>query len=399
MTTNDSFQALAIVRSTELQRQLVEALSGHRRVRLDARVGALKTQGAVLQGAAPDVLLLEVDVDDAEDMAALNRITSEAAQRHVPVLTTARDLSTVGVRRLLREGVADFLPQPLDASEFLEALYIAARSRRPADPPSARGRILAFARASGGVGTTTLAVNAAWSLLEARRREGAAVCLIDFDVQFGTAALQLDLEPLPGMLQIVEAPERLDAALFLGSLAEHGSGLRVLTAPPTPMPLDALRPEIAAKLLEFARSEFDYVVLDLPLALASWTETVLTQADLLFLVMQLHVPAVRQTRRLLDTLQDEGLYSLPLKLVLNRDRGGFAWSAGVRRRQGEKALGRSVDYIIPDEPEVVLEAINQGRPVLELKRRSGFSKKLRAMVEGSLAELPVRAPGKVSAAA
>jgi pilus assembly protein CpaE len=401
MTTKEALQVLGVVRSPELLRELTETVKGHSGWTVDLRVGELKTLGVDLLRTAPatDALLVDVDVGDAAEMDALGRLTAEAAGAGVPVLATASDLSAPSVRRLLRHGIADFIPQPLDRWDVLDALQnLGPQGRRPpkAEPP--RGRVLSFSRASGGAGATTLAVNVAHALARPRRRRRADVCLIDLDLHFGTAALQLDLPQTAGLLEIVRAPERLDAALFSGSLLEHRSGLRVLPAPSTPMPLEALRPDLVEPLLELARAQFDYVIVDLPIALTQWTETVLHHSDLVYLVAQLNVPAVRQLRRLLDVIEEAGLYNLPVHLVLNRQQKAFGWGSSVKRRQAEKALGRAFDYCIRDQFEILNEAANRGCPVLDVRRYSRFGRQLRGMLNRSLQELATR-PGLPAAAA
>jgi pilus assembly protein CpaE len=197
----------------------------------------------------------------------------------------------------------------------------------------------------------------------------------------------------------VRSPERLDSALFSDSLLEHRSGLRVLPAPSTSMPLEALRPDLVQTLLALARAQFDYVVVDLPIALTQWTETVLHQSDLVYLVTQLNVPAVRQLRRLLDVIEEAGLYNLPVQLVLNRQQRAFGWGTGVKRRQAEKALGRPFDYCIRDQFEILNEAANRGCPVLDVRRYSRFGRQLRGMLKRSLQELAARPGLPVAAAA
>ena len=79
----------------------------------------------------------------------------------------------------------------------------------------------------------------------------------------------------------------------------------------------------------------------MPQALTRWTETVLSASSDIMLVVQLNVPALRQLRRLLDVLHDEGLYTLPYRVVLNRHAGRSFWRSGVGYGQAEKALGRA----------------------------------------------------------
>jgi len=401
MATENALQVLGVVRSLELQQALADAIGGRSGWTLDLRRGDLKSQGAGLLRAirTAGALLVEIDVEDAAELEALGRLTAEAAAAGVPVLATAGDLSGASMRRLLRHGITDFLPQPLDRRDVLEALQnVRPQPRRQPNGEAPRGRVLTFSRASGGAGATTLAVNVAHALARPHGRSRLSVCLLDLDLHFGTVALQLDLAQTAGLLDIVRAPERLDAALFSSSLVEHRSGLRVLTSPSAPMPLEALRPDLIEKLLELARAQFDYVVVDLPIALTQWTETVLHHSDLVYLVTQLNVPAVRQLRRLLDVIEETGLYSLPVHLVLNRLQKGFGWGAGVKRRQAEKALGRAFDYCIRDQAEILTEAANRGCPVLDLRRYSRFGRQLRGMLKRSLRELSAR-PGLAAASA
>ena len=211
------------------------------------------------------------------------------------------------MRRLLRDGVADLIPQPIDRAEVLDVLWNADhRARRRQQRSPARGRVLTFSRATGGAGATTLAVNVAHALTRPHRRAQAKVCLIDLDLQVGAAALQLDLLPASGLFDSATTRQSFDPALFARSLVAHRSGLQVLPSPSAPISLEALRPAVVNTLLELARVEFDYVIVDLPRALTNWTETVLSHSDLVYLVTQSNLPAVWQLRRLLDVIEELG---------------------------------------------------------------------------------------------
>jgi pilus assembly protein CpaE len=392
MITSRALHVAGAVRSPQLQYELGEALAACDGIELDLRVGGLGSLGFDLlrTEARPGVLLLEVDVDDAEDMDALERLSAEAARTHVPIVATAGDLCPAVVRRLLRHGIADFIAQPSAPAEVAEVLRNADhKARRRQEGGLAQGRVLAFSRASGGAGATTLAVNVAHALARAHRGSGAKVCLIDLDLQFGTIGLQLDLAPQSGLFDLSQAQDGLDPALFASSLARHRSGFHVLAAPNARLPLEALRPAVINALLGLARAEFDYVVVDLPIALTGWTETVLSHADLLYLVAQPNLPAVWQLRRMLELIAHAGLDSLPVQLVLNRVQRGL-WGAGAQRRQAERALGRAFHYCIADQFEVLNDAANRGAPALDVRRYSRFGRQLRGMLERSLRDLAPR---------
>ena len=151
----------------------------------------------------------------------------------------------------MRNGIDDFVPQPLDQQSLLDAIDVSKRKIRMnrGGGPSG-GQVITIGRAKGGMGATTLAVNLALSLIEPKDKEGPKrVCLLDLDLQFGDAALYLDLDPRSDLVDIVQKPTRLDTSLLLGAMTEHKSGLEVLQAPIEPMPLGALRTETVGRIL------------------------------------------------------------------------------------------------------------------------------------------------------
>lgn len=396
MAHGTSLRFLAVARTPEMRERLGQAAQAYNGTKLETRLGSLRLHGESLPLAPtlPDLLLVDLDVEDPEELAALDRLRRATEAAAMPILVTGPGILPSMMRRLLRDGVADVIPQPCEAEELTEALrtaHLRLLARR-ASATTASGRLLTFTRASGGVGATTLAVNAAVALRQPRaarsamfqRRSSAGkVCLVDLDLQFGAAGIQLDLPASTGLIDLVKHPDRLDREMLLAMLAEHEpSGLRVLTAPKTPIPLEAVGPELVQEMLRLLRAEFDHVVVDLPPALTRWTEAVLSASSDILLVTRLNVPALRQLRRLLDSLQEEGLYALPYRLVVNRHEGGWpGWSKGVSRGQAERALGRKIDFLIGNDERTALDCANQGLPAMQLKRRSRLVRDVAAMLD------------------
>jgi Flp pilus assembly CpaE family ATPase len=119
---------------------------------------------------------------------------------------------------------------------------------------------------------------------------------------------------------------------------------------------------------------------------------VLSASTDIMLVVQLNVPAIRQLRRLLDVLQDEGLYALPYRIVLNRNAGRTLWRPGVGYRQAEQALGRKFDFVVGNDYRLVVDSLNQGRPLLQLNRRSRIVRDVRGMLDAMLQPGPAARP-------
>jgi pilus assembly protein CpaE len=381
---------LALARTKEVKNALSGLLMERNDIALETEVGNLKNLDPLFMerlGRA-SMFFVDLDIEDPEELVPLRQIMQES-QGRLSVIATSNEVTAQGMRELIRQGIDDFVPQPLDQHSLLDAIEVAKRKARQNRGDITGGQVITVGRAKGGMGATTLAVNLALSLIDPiGKEEPKRVCLLDFDLQFGDVALYLDLDPRSDLLGIVQKPTRLDTALLLSAMTEHESGLEILQAPVEPMPLDALRTETVGRLIDLAQQEFDYVVVDLPLALAGWHEMVLDMTDKLYLVTQLNVPAIRQTKRLIDILKDEGLYSLPVSIVLNRYIKRF--NEHTRIRQCSKALDHTIDHFLPEDERTVLEAINRGVPLTEVRRRARICRTIRDMAQDCRRELAAR---------
>ena len=142
-----------------------------------------------------DVLIIAFVADKAA--AAVGWLKSLPPQTKVVVVLHEADVITT--RLLIREGAADVLPAPVSEPSMtisLERILNAAAALRSDPAPSSE--VVAILKAGGGVGATSLGVQAA-TILAAR---GAGqVCFADLDLQYGAASIYLDL---PEAISIVD---------------------------------------------------------------------------------------------------------------------------------------------------------------------------------------------------
>ena len=375
---------LAVVRSEESSSALSETCQNMNGTRVNIQIGELidvRPDSEII--GSPDVLFLEVNPDDEEDLKELKGIV-ENRFPGTPIVATAADASLRAVRHLIQIGIADFLPQPFTRDDLMSALNQAAQSGaaravRKASASEPSGRVIAFMKGGGGVGATTLAVHSACVLSEGKN--APKVCVLDFDIQFGTAALYLDLESRNTLADLLQdPPERLDGALLRSAMAQHECGVDILAVPPEVMPLDTLTTDFVEQCMKVARQEYDYVLIDLPGSWTVWSYAVLRDCDLIMLITHLNVSGVRQAKRQIETLRLQELGGKPIKLVLNKAEKGLFKSR--QQKMAEKALGRNVDYFIPDDFDVVAEALNRGVPLSDVKRHSKIEKAIQTMTGG-----------------
>lgn len=330
---------------------------------------------------ATDVLVVELDPADVRAMEAFERFAT--AQRGTMLVVAAvRELSVPVTRRILRSDAVDVLPLPFSPEELFQAIETARQARDAAPPavaapvmaPRRRGKVVSLLGALGGVGTTSLAtqLGVVWA-------ESCRVCLLDLDVQFGNAALYLNLRPRMTVADLIDAGERMDGE-YLNSVAErHGSGLAVVAAPPDIVPFDILSPDMVQKLIALAAENHDVVLIDLANAWTNWSAAALTVSDAIVLVSELSVAGVHQAKRQLDLLEANGM-SERVQLVLNRMSNSLFRKADLT--QTEQALKRKVDHVISNDYPTMSAAIDEGRTVGAIKVRSRLEKDMRALQAG-----------------
>jgi pilus assembly protein CpaE len=333
----------------------------------------------------PDAFFFEArDEVQAADWLEAVRAAPGGYTRHLVVLIPSP--TKTATIELLQAGADDVLSTKPDAIEITRTLARAkSASREYASSKAVDGtddvdtRLIVFIHAAGGAGATTLAVNTAVQLHDRIKETRGGACLIDLDLQFGDAHLHLDLAHQSRMLDLLNSPERLDRRMLDDLMVNAPNGLKVLTSPETPMPLDGLGAGVIDRILSLARRRYRYVVVDMPVALTQWTETALHKADHIFLVTQINVPALRGTRRLLDTIRDERVTRAPITIIANR----YGGKGGNRLplQQAARAIDREIEIVMPNDYQLVMDSLDQGVPVSTFRPNSKLSKAVAEMIE------------------
>jgi pilus assembly protein CpaE len=209
---------------------------------------------------------------------------------------------------------------------------------------------------------------------------GREACLIDLDVQFGNAALQLGLQPALTFADLVEAGKRLDGDLMRSVATRHPSGLRVISAPHEIMPLELLTSEQLLAIMDIAVAEFGTVLVDLPTNWTNWSLSLLARSDLVLLVTELRVPSLHRARRQLDLMANQDMGNLDVRIIINRAEKGFFRT--LSEADAERVLRKPVSYCIANDHDTMTQAIDRGIPIGEVKRKSSLGKDIDAMERG-----------------
>lgn len=330
-----------------------------------------------------DFLFVTVDAMSAQDMdAAVRRLKAQAASLHIVVIL--RNADVINTRALVHAGAADVLPAPVSEASLalcLERLF----SREAGERVASRkpGQVVALLKAGGGVGATSLGVQAS-IMIASGAGEGPRVCFADLDLQFGLAALYFDLSEPLSITECVSAGELLAETQFAATLAAHSSGVRVLAGPRDLTPLETLTPQLAEALISGLRRDFSLTLLDLPSVWTAWTYRMLQLVDRIVLVTHLSVPHVHLLRRQLSVLLLQKLDQVPLTLVCNAvtpDQQNL-----LSLKTAERSIGRPFDIVVPEDARVMDAATNEGVRISAIRRGTKIEKAIGQVAEAIAAD-------------
>ncbi len=215
-------------------------------------------------------------------------------------------------RRLIRIGVSDYLVQPVKPLTLLDSI---ASIFMEEEDTKDLGVVIAFVGARGGVGSSTLAHNAAAIFTG---HFDATTLLIDAAIGFGTAALQFDVSSPQGLADALKEGEDLDGEVLERLTHWRDKRFGILTAPDRPDQMAAPEPGTMRHVVDQARRIARYVVLDLPHGWSPSTVEALAAADRVVLVATPDLPSLRNARTLLKLLHKLRPNDEPAHLVLNR---------------------------------------------------------------------------------
>jgi pilus assembly protein CpaE len=336
-------------------------------------VEPLHRVNVLVNGSAPDLVVAEAT--SAIEFAALEALAH--AHPELEYVLVTHDASAELLMRAMRCGVREVLPAPADPRAVAEAVQRLARKRQPAAAQApAQGRCLAVVSSKGGSGATFIAANLAHIL---SGREGMRVALIDLNLQFGDAALFVSsAQATTSIADVAHNIHRLDRELLQSSMTQVSPQFSVLPAPEDPARAADVLPEHVEAILAQARTMYDFVVIDAGRSLSAVTLKALDQCELVYAVLQLTLPYVRDARRLRDVFRSLDYPARKIRWIVNRHTKG----SEITLDDVRKVLAIDDAEALPNQYDVAASSVNQGVPVDRLAPNSAIARALRALADG-----------------
>lgn len=331
-----------------------------------------------------EFVAVAVDRQDEPELVTIASVIRAAKEMDINVILIPHDLDTVALHQLMRVGADDFAPYPLpegalkDAIDRIAAAKEASRAPAPATAAPAEpaplqqplaaggdrsGVVLPVYGLAGGVGTSTFATNLAWELQQLVEEQDKRVCIIDLDFQFGSVSTYLDIDRTETAFEFWSDLASADTGALRQIMDKYRDKLDVLPSAPEALPLEFAGPDEIGHLIELARSTYDFVIIDVPQPLVSWSEVVLEAAHLYFAVIGLDMRTAQNIQRFMRTLKAEDLPHEKVQFVLNFAPKFTDMTGRGRVKTLRDSLEIELKFQLPDGGKPVLMACDEGEPL------------------------------------
>jgi pilus assembly protein CpaE len=306
----------------------------------------------------PVLAILDVMMPDMDGYELCRRLRSRPETSNIPIiiLTTLSELDER--LKAFEAGADDFIAKPFNPQELQARVKVLLRRFTPQEAPvtTLQAETTAVFSLRGGVGVSTVATNLSVGLAQVWP---SPVCLVDMALVSGQSALMLDI-PLRnswGDLAGVRVDE-IDSEIIQRILLSHESGLRVLACPKRFEDAELLGVDQVQRTLSLLKSQFEYLVFDLPHDFSAITVAALDAADRIVLLLSPELSSVRCASIALEVFDKLNYPPEKIKLLLNWTFPG----KGLARVEIEKAIKRKVDIVLPNVGDALVSALTYGKP-------------------------------------
>lgn len=361
---------IVIVDPSDTSRELLKVkLLSMDVVWLEAECSRYEFFADVVGQTQPDVGLINIDTEPAKAIRLLESLRVSSPECAMIVLSSSTDGQLI--LQAMRAGAKEFLTTPVKIEDLSSAMERLSSGRFGRGDSKVRTcNIITVAGATGGVGTTSVAVNVA-SAIAANPTN--SVALVDLDLSLGDADVLLDTIPDYTLIDVAQNVSRLDINLLKRSLTKHNSGLYLLPRPIQLQDAQQITPDDLNRVFTLMRATFSHMVIDISKSFSTLDMVAITNCSHLLLVSQLDLPCLRNVVRLLLSFDEiEGLKE-KIKVVMNRV--GLE-SRQISLKKAQETIGREIFWQIPNDYRTMVEVRNNGVPLIEQAPKANLTQSI-----------------------
>lgn len=376
---------IAVVDPKDASRDaLKSAILGLDSVWLEAECSRYEFFGDVVAQTNPEIGFIALDSNPDKALELVASLAKSAPACAILVTSTSNDGNLI--LRAMRAGAKEFLTQPLKVEDLSAALQRVSSQRVGGAVGSGRGcRLIAVTGATGGVGSTSLAVNLGCSLAA---DPANSVVLLDLDLCLGDADVFLDTIPEYTLSDVAQNVGRLDLTLLKRSLTKHDTGLYLLPRPVQMEDARLINTDELTRVLALLKAAFTHIIIDTSKGFSALDMLVLEEADDVLLVTQLDLPCLRNVVRLMASFKESNRFEDRVRIIVNR--AGYD-NGQISLRKAQETMGREIYWQIPNEYRVMVEVRNNGVPLIQQAPKAAITQsinQLAAALDGKTESKP-----------
>ncbi|MDZ4783025.1 MAG: pilus assembly protein CpaE [Planctomycetia bacterium] len=360
---------------------------------LEAECSRYEFFADVVQQTHPDIGIVALDHDPNKALDLVVKINEMSPDCSILVLSASTDGNLI--LRAMRSGAKEFLTQPVKLEDLIGAMTrIRERRFGRGESKSKGSTVIAVTGATGGVGTTSVAVNLGCAIA---RDPKNTVALVDLDLCLGDADVFLDIIPDYTLYDVSQNVTRLDFSLLKRSLTKHSSGLFLLPRPVQMEDMQHITTDDLTRVIGLLKATFSHLVLDLSKGYSPLDIVALQSADQILMVTQLDLPCLRNIVRLMTSFNEMDGIADKVKIVVNRV--GID-SGQISLKKAQDTIGREIFFQLPNDFRTMVDVRNNGVPLLDQAPRAAITLAISALAESLTGAKPEEVadadPGKSS---
>jgi len=309
------------------------------------------------QAEEPDLIILDVMLPGMDGFEVCHRLRAKSQTAQLPILMLSGKTQEIDKAMGLKVGADDYITKPVSPRELVRRVE-ALLARKTA----ARSKIIAFLGTKGGVGTTTMVVNVAVTLLQKDKR----IIIADLCPHDGNITENLGLTPEQDITKLLTKPiDTMDHRALEAALVVHHTGIRLLAIPQPLNEHKKLSPPDVNSLFERLREVTDYLLVDLSAPLSDIGKAALNKCDLIIIVTDFKAGALLDLKSTSALLHKLGITQERLGAVVI-DRQATFPEAGLNNMKSIIELNTqlSVLGVIPYETKASLEPAPGTTPII-----------------------------------
>jgi pilus assembly protein CpaE len=313
----------------------------------------------------PDVFLIDIMLPDMVGFDVAKRLRQDSRFERIPIMFLTSQSDVNDKVKAFETGADDYLIKPFQPEELVARVNLLYRRgeilRRALEADTGQkepGVVVAVHNLRGGMGCSTFAVNLAASY---RKLWEGPTLVVDANLMSGQVALMLNStiyhswEDLIGIQTL-----QIDDGVLDAIINKHKSGLDFFPAPYHPIADDSLPLDAVHSTMEYLRSVYDFIAIDLAHDFSNFTISLLSVATHIMVIIAPEMASIHSAMNTLEIYEKLGYDTDRVQIVINN----IFPQPGIKQQQIEKVLKRPVKYLLPYVENEFIRAINFGVPLV-----------------------------------